>query len=74
MKSAFCFSICFLANSLQAATKALGLSLNFPFPYFFSTCSSIGKPWQSQPGVKGVWYPDIILDLMMKSFKILFTA
>ena len=53
IKSTFCLSICLLAYSLQAFLKALLLSLNFALPNFFSTCNSMGSPWQSQPGIKG---------------------
>src|SRR5205807_827796 len=43
-------------------------------PYFFSICTSIGMPWQSQPGTYGASKPASDFDLTMMSLRILFTA
>ena len=43
-------AICSLAYSRHLARKAAASSLSPTLPCFFSTASSIGNPWQSQPG------------------------
>ena len=54
IKELFCSSIHFLANSLHSFLKSLISISSFFLPFFlycFSICHSIGKPWQSQPGI-----------------------
>ena len=43
-------------------------------PNFFSTASSIGRPWQSQPGTYGASKPASSFDLTTMSLSILLTA
>jgi len=43
-------------------------------PNFFSMAISIGKPWQSQPGMYGASKPASVFDLTMMSLRILLTA
>ena len=42
-------------------------------PCFFSTCSSIGSPWQSHPGMYGASKPSSVRDLTTMSLRILLT-
>ena len=50
MKSTRCTSTCSCANLRHAARNSLASSFCPTRPYFFSTCNSMGRPWQSQPG------------------------
>ena len=43
-------------------------------PCVFSICTSIGMPWQSQPGTYGASKPSIVRLLTMMSFRILLNA
>ena len=74
IKSSFCLSICVRAYSLQACWKSfLSVTTSLRLPCFFSTFSSMGKPWQSHPGTYGASYPLKVFDLMVMSFRILLT-
>ena len=70
-KSFFCFSTCSKAYERHNDLNLVG---SIFLPCFFSTTNSIGNPWQSHPGIYGASYPERILDLTIKSFKILLTA
>jgi hypothetical protein len=59
------------ANIVRALGKIVE---NNTLPFFFSTLSSIGNPWQSQPGTYGASKPDKVLDLIIISFSTLLTA
>ena len=37
-------------------------------------CTSIGMPWQSQPGTYGAWKPSRVFSLRIMSLRILLTA
>ena len=39
-----------------------------------STCSSMGRPWQSHPGTYGASNPAMVRERTMTSFKILLSA
>ena len=66
-------SICFCAYSRHFWRNSAAVTFLPGLPTFFSTWSSIGKPWQSQPGTYGESKSDNVLDLTMMSFKILLT-
>ncbi len=62
------------AKARQAARNAARVELLPGLPCFFSTCSSIGSPWQSQPGMYGASKLSRVRDLTTMSLSILLTA
>src|SRR5207342_1498765 len=74
LKSRRCASICSAAYSRHFARNAAASSLSPTLPNFFSTTSSIGRPWQSQPGTYGASKPESSFDFTTMSFSTLFTA
>ena len=67
-------SIWLAAYSRQALRNASASSFWPTRPCFFSTCCSIGRPWQSQPGTYGESKPSSERDLTMMSFRTLLMA
>ena len=51
LKSLRCSSICDCAYSRHFCRNSTASSLTPTLPYFFSIAISIGRPWQSQPGM-----------------------
>mgnify|MGYP002066120293 CR=1 FL=1 len=66
MKSLRWPSTCLAAYSRHFSRKVLASTLTPALPTFFSTINSIGRPWQSQPGIKTADLPDIFLYFTIK--------
>jgi hypothetical protein len=64
----------FSAYSRHALRKATGDICFFFGPRLRSTCSSMGRPWQSQPGTKGASCPAMLRLRTTRSFRILLRA
>ncbi len=47
-------------RALNAAIPKASMSLLLVKPSSFSTASSTGRPWQSQPARRGTWKPRIV--------------
>ena len=62
------------AYARQARRKSPIDIWRFFGPSSRSTFSSIGRPWQSQPGTYGASNPAIVRDRTMKSLSTLFRA
>ncbi len=74
LKSLRCRSICDSAYSRHFWRNSTASSFTPTLPYFFSMAISIGRPWQSQPGMYGASKPARYFDLTMMSLRILLTA
>src|SRR5579884_2320847 len=61
------------ANSRHRRRKLTASTRSFA-PSSFSTWTSMGKPWQSQPGMNGARKPAMVFDLTTMSLRILFRA
>jgi hypothetical protein len=58
----------------RARISTFGIVSFFARPSSFSTFSSIGSPWQSQPGTYGAHRPVIARCFTMTSFRTLLSA
>jgi len=67
-------SIHFWAYARQASITAGRSMVRFLDPSSLSTLSSIGRPWQSQPGTKSAVSPFWLRYLTTMSFRILLSA
>src|SRR5690606_7832029 len=63
-----------VVDDLGQGADLVASSLTPTLPYFFSIAISIGRPWQSQPGMYGASKPARWRDLTMMSLRILLTA
>ncbi len=73
-KSSRCATTHFWAYSRQAFRKVTGSISRFFEPSSLSTFSSIGRPWQSQPGTYGASKPACDFERTTMSFRILLSA
>ena len=71
LKPAFWPSTCDLAYLRHSCLKVAASTLTPGLPTKDSTLTSIGRPWQSQPGTYGESKPDKVFDLIIMSFKTL---
>src|SRR5438046_133241 len=69
-----CLSRYFCAYLRHSSRTSSGFICNFFPPSCWSTFISMGKPWQSQPGMYGASNPAIFFDLTTKSFRHLFRS